>query len=177
VGDLGDNTAWGDQDLMSGAGPGRPRPGAVLGRVTLVVTRTASGAVRTTGSVAAGAVDRVLLRSTLVERVIDGLIEARVAERVVDRVLASPATERLVIRTLERPEMERLLAQVLDSPAVDRVMTSVLERVADSPEVRRAVAQQSAGLADEVAEQVRTRAAAGDDAAERLARRLLRRGP
>jgi hypothetical protein len=126
---------------------------------------------------AVGAVDRVLLDSQLVERVVDRLMEARVAERVVDRILASPATERLVSRTLERPEVERLLAEALNSRAVERVMTSVLERVADSPEVRRAVAQQSVGLADEVAEQVRTRAVAGDDAAERLARRLLRRTP
>jgi hypothetical protein len=140
-----------------------------------LVTRPPTAAARATSSMAVGAVDRLLLDSELVERVLDRLIEARVAERVVDRVLASPATERLLIRTLERPEVERLLADALDSRAVERVMTSVLERVADSPEVRRAVAQQSAGLADEVAEQVRTRAAAGDDAAERLARRLLRR--
>jgi hypothetical protein len=147
----------------------------MLGRVTFAITRTASGAARATGSVALGAADRLLLESRLVELVVDRLIEARVADRVVDRVLASPGTERLVARTLERPEVERLLADVLDSAAVDRVVTSVLERVADSPDVRRAVAQQSAGLADEVAEQVRTRAAVGDDAAERLARRLLRR--
>jgi pantoate kinase len=99
------------------------------------------------------------------------------AERAVDRVLRSREVRRILIETLERPELERLLAEALDSRAVDRAMAGVIERVADSPEVRRAIAQQSVGLADEVAEQVRTRAAAGDDVAERLARRLLRRRP
>jgi hypothetical protein len=99
------------------------------------------------------------------------------AERAVDQVLRSREVRRILIETLERPELERLLAEALDSRAVDRAMAGVIERVADSPEVRRAIAQQSVGLADEVAEQVRTRAAAGDEVAERLAHRLLRRRP
>jgi hypothetical protein len=97
------------------------------------------------------------------------------AERAIDQVLRSREVRRLLIETLERPELERLLADALDSRAVEQALAGVIERVADSPEVRRAIAQQSVGMADEMAEQVHTRAAAGDDLAERLARRLLRR--
>ena len=96
-------------------------------------------------------------------------------EWTVDQMLRSREMRRLVIETLERPELERLLAEALDSRAVEQAMAGIIERVADSPEVRRAIAEQSVGLADEMAEQVRTRAAAGDEVAERLARRLLRR--
>jgi hypothetical protein len=97
------------------------------------------------------------------------------AERAVDQLLRSREVRRLLIETLDRPELERLLADALDSRAVEQAMAGVIDRVADSPEVRRAIAQQSVGMADEMAEQVRTRAAAGDDIAERLVRRLLRR--
>ena len=97
------------------------------------------------------------------------------AERALDQILRSREVRRLLIETLDRPELERMLADALDSRAVDRAMAGVIERVADSQEVRRAIAQQSVGLADEMAEQVRTRAAAGDEVAERLARRLVRR--
>jgi hypothetical protein len=97
------------------------------------------------------------------------------AESAVDRLLRSREVRRLLIETLDRPELERLLADALDSRAVEQAMAGVIDRVAESPEVRRAIAQQSVGMADEMAEQVRTRAAAGDDVAERLVRRLLRR--
>ena len=53
----------------------------------------------------------------------------------------------------------------------------VLEWIADSPEIRKAVFQQSAGLADVVGREVRGRSASADDAAERLARSFLRRRP
>jgi hypothetical protein len=78
-----------------------------------------------------------------------------------------------VRRSLESELMRATTEQLLDSEE----MTRIVERVANSPELRSAVAAQSVGLADEVAEQVRVRAAAGDDVAERLARRLLRRRP
>ena len=97
------------------------------------------------------------------------------AEKAVDQLLRSREVRRLLVETLDRPELERLLADALDRRAVEQAMAGVIDRVAESPEVRRAIAQQSVGMADEMAEQVRTRAAAGDDVAERVVRRLLRR--
>lgn len=113
-------------------------------------------------------------------------LAVQAAERVIDRLLTSPEVERLVVETLQRPELERLVRQSLESElartTMDQLLDSeemalILERVANSPEVRSAIAAQSIGLADEVADQVRVRATAGDDIAERLARRLLRRRP
>jgi cell division inhibitor SulA len=56
-------------------------------------------------------------------------------------------------------------------------MRLVLEWIAGSREVRDAVLHQSADLADVVGREVRGRSADADAAAERLARRILRRGP
>jgi hypothetical protein len=53
----------------------------------------------------------------------------------------------------------------------------VVEWVANSPEIREAVFNQSAGLADVVGREARGRSATADDKAERLARSVLRRRP
>ena len=51
----------------------------------------------------------------------------------------------------------------------------MIARIAEGPELRAAVAAQSAGLADMVAEEIRDRSVAADDSAERLARSLIPR--
>jgi hypothetical protein len=82
--------------------------------------------------------------------------------------------------------LERLLARVLDSrfadSATDQVLASeelrrIVAHVAASEEVRTALQAQSAGLATEVAGEVRDRTNTIDDALERSVRRLLRRRP
>jgi hypothetical protein len=54
-------------------------------------------------------------------------------------------------------------------------MRRVLGFVMSSPELRAALAQQSAGLATDLASGVRVRTSMGDDRAERLVRAILRR--
>jgi hypothetical protein len=95
-------------------------------------------------------------------------------------ILDSPELAQL----LDSPSLERVLERVLDSrladEMTDRVLASdelqrVVSHIAQSDEVRTALTQQSAGLANEVADQVRSRTVAADDVAERFARRILRR--
>jgi hypothetical protein len=116
---------------------------------------------------------------------LQGRLEAEL-ERLIAAALDSPATDRIVQRVLQSPGVERAIVTVLESEllleSTERALRSeeiglVLAWIADSPEIRRAVFQQSAGLADVVEEEVRARSANADDAAERFARALLRRPP
>jgi hypothetical protein len=82
----------------------------------------------------------------------------------------------------------RQLAAATVSAAVHRVTDGLLDqefedayqraiaRMLETPEIAELVREQSAGLAQELATSVRERAVTGDDLAERLIRRLLRRG-
>jgi hypothetical protein len=120
------------------------------------------------------------------ERLVIGTLERPELERLIAAALDSPATDRIVQRVLQSPGVERAIVTVLESEllleSTERALRSeeirlVLEWVAESPEIRKAVFQQSAGLADVVGHEVRGRSAHADDAAERLARGFLRRRP
>ena len=106
-------------------------------------------------------VGRVLdraLAGPLPEEVTRSLVRHRVAERVVRELAASGELERLVDKALASPETLVLVDRVLASEA----MTQVLERTLAGPEVRAAMASQSAGLAGHVAGGVRDAATAAD---------------
>ena len=140
-----------------------------------------------------------LLRGPLIDQLVAALAEARVIERIVERLLEEEVAERIVVVALGSPTMDRIVERVLESPSVERAIERVLEsslvsettervlvsaelqrvvdRIANSPEVRNAIAQQSFGLADVVAQEVRSRSVTGDETAERLARSILRRRP
>jgi uncharacterized RDD family membrane protein YckC len=105
------------------------------------------------------------------------------------------ATEDAIVRAVESEAMERALARVLDGPVVDRAVKRALEseavdqawerllasdeaqklveRIAEAPEIRAAIASQSAGLLEDIARQVRGLARRLDDLAERVVRRVL----
>jgi hypothetical protein len=162
---------------------------------------------RVTGAMVEHAViERVaaqLLEAGTLERVTEP-IAARVVEspdldRVVGRVLASPALDELIAKLLDSPSTDRVVAQMLASPGLERLVVKVMEsrlvddltdqvlasdelqrvvsHIAQSPELRAAIAEQSVGLAGELADQVRARTVVADERAERAARRLLRRKP
>ena len=140
-----------------------------------------------------------LLRGPLIDQLVAALAEARVIERIVERLLDEEVAERIVVVALESPTIDRIVERVLESPSVERAIERVLEsslvsattervlvsaelqrvveRIANSPEVRNAIAQQSFGLADVVAQEVRSRSVTGDETAERIARSVLRRRP
>jgi uncharacterized RDD family membrane protein YckC len=107
-------------------------------------------------------VGRVLdraLAGPLPEEVTRSLVRHRVAERVVLELAASGELERLVDTALASPETLVLVDRVLASEA----MAHVLERTLAGPEVRAAMASQSAGLAEQVADDVRGAATSLDE--------------
>jgi uncharacterized RDD family membrane protein YckC/plasmid stabilization system protein ParE len=106
-------------------------------------------------------VGRVLdraLSGPLPEEVTRSLVRHRVAERMIQELAASGELERLLDKALASPETLVLVDRVLASEA----MAHVLERTLSGPEVRKAMASQSHGLAEQVAGDVRE-AAAGVD--------------
>lgn len=133
----------------------------------------------------------------LLRELADQIANSGAADELVERLLSSgafdnvgtvvidhPATEAAIASALDAPGMERLIARVMDSHMVDEVVTRLLESdemplildyVTRSPELRAALAHQTAGLAGEVGVGVRNRTVAADDAAERVARSLFRR--
>lgn len=110
----------------------------------------------------------------------------RAAEQAVEdaivRAVESEAVERAVARVLEGPVLDRAVERALESPAVElaweRLLASeeaqkLVERIAEAPEIRAAIASQSAGLLEDIGRQVRGVARRLDDAVERLVRRIL----
>jgi len=136
--------------------------------------------------------------------VLDAILASSVADEAVDRVLASHWAERTVVQVVDGEQAHRALELALESPALERAVSQVLaSRIADeaiarivertlerlpespalwglidaisqSPAVREAISTQSAGMAAEVAEDVRMRSRRADDQLEGAARRILR---
>jgi uncharacterized RDD family membrane protein YckC len=103
-------------------------------------------------------------------------------EEAIVRALESEAVERAFTRLLEGPAVEQAVKQALESPAVeqawDRLLASdeaqrLVERIAEAPEVRAAIAAQSAGLLEDIARQIRRVARRLDDGLERVVRTVL----
>lgn len=145
---------------------------------------------RETAAVTAGYRVRVLgeriLRSGVVDEVIDRLLTTGAFDHVVTVVINHPATEAMITSAFDDPGVDRLIASILDSRLIDEVtarlldsdeMRLILDHVTRSPELRAALAAQTAGLAGDMAEGVRSRTVIADDAAERFARGLFRRRP
>ena len=112
------------------------------------------------------------------------LAEHQVIERVARPVLAAPEVEDALAAMLEEERTRRIVEQALDSRLATRVTDHLLqspeleravEQIASSAAVRAALVNQSNSLADELADGLRRRAERLDDAAERTARRWLRR--
>lgn len=115
-------------------------------------------------------ISRTLERPEL-ERLIVLALDSPATDRIVRSVLAAPGVELAITRVLESELLDATTARFLESEEIERV----IERIAHGPELRAAVAAQSAGLADMVAEEIRGRSVAADDTAERLARSLVPR--
>ena len=127
-------------------------------------------------------IDDAVDRAT--EEAIVRALESPGVERALARVVERAADEGSVSRLLDSEALERALAQALDSELVDRLWDRLLaseeaqklvERIAAAPEVRAAVAMQGVGLVEDLGRQVARVSARLDDAAERIARALLRR--
>lgn len=145
---------------------------------------------------AARTVDRALA-GPLTEAVGRSLAEHRVAERLAGELVATGAVEHAMIGALEHDEARRLLESALASPGTERLLAAVLESrlvpeltdrilaseemqavlryVATSPELRRAMTEQSSSLAEEMVGGLRERTESLDGAAEATIRGWLRR--
>jgi len=131
------------------------------------------------------AVGRSLVEHRVVERFATEVLEARAAESAASTpAVDGERVEQLVREALENPEFERMLTEAIhsrltteladeitQSPAFKRVLTNVMT----SPEVRRALEQQTAGLGADVAAASRKHARRADDSVEKKVRGWLRR--
>lgn len=145
----------------------RPEPKAERGRPPLPARIFGRGA-RGAGQLAeATGLDRAAEQA--VEDAIVRAVESEAVERAVARVLDGPALDQAVKRALESPAVEQAWERVLASDEAQRLV----ERIAEAPEVRAAIAAQSAGLLEDIARQVRAVARRLDDALERVVRRVL----
>jgi hypothetical protein len=156
----------GESAVRAAAGPSRAIWRSWPLAPTRAVTEPVLGAL-----VVRGRREEVRVRVALERGVTDRAAAVAADYALLDRVLASPEVEAFIVRVMQSTLVDDLTDQVLASEELQRVV----EHVAQSEEVRRALRAQSQGLADEVAGEMRTRSAAADDAAERFARRLLRR--
>jgi hypothetical protein len=157
--------------LESSGREDRRRAGATVDRfVETILDRVAVRLVR------AGLVERLtaeLIAADVPERVAAQVVESHVAEEVVEQLIASNTLDRLVETVLESPLYEGVVDRVLESEE----LWGIVYRIAHSPEVMSAITTGSAGLAGEVADQMRRRTEVADDIAETIARRVLRRAP
>ena len=105
---------------------------------------------------------------------LDAVLESRVAEEAVDRALASRLAEHTVDRVFDQ---ERLIDETVTRLLESQELWVLVDSIAKSPAVTEAIARQSVGFADQVAEGVRERTQSLDMRLERAARRMARRPP
>ena len=105
---------------------------------------------------------------------LDAVLASRVAEEAVDRALASRLAEHTVDRVFEQ---ERLIDETVTRLIESEELWVLVDSIAKSPAVTDAIARQSVGFADQVAEEVRERTQRLDMRLERTARRMARRPP
>jgi Flp pilus assembly protein TadB len=142
-----------------------------------LVARTSDQA-RVSGSRELKRLGDQLSESGLADEIIDKLLSSGAFDRIVTVVINHPATEALVVNVVDEPALERLVSRVMESRLVDGVtaqMQAILDYITRSPELRAALAHQTAGMAEDVAIGVRSRTYNADATAERFARRLLKR--
>ena len=171
---------------------------ARLGRMALGPARAAARSGRSALSGEAERAIDAVLAGPLPETVVQSLVEHRVVERVVaewlEALAAAPSgsnperlrLEQALERALASPELERRLSEAISSrlteTLADRVVRSEAFRKAlagtlGSPEVRAALARQTAGFGADLAGSLRRRTRGADDGAERRIRRAFGRRP
>jgi uncharacterized RDD family membrane protein YckC len=145
----------------------RPEPKPPRRRPPLPARLFGRGA-RGAGQIAeAAGIDRAIEQAT--EDAIVRAVESEAMERALARVLDGPVVDRAVKRALESEAVDQAWERLLASDEAQRLV----ERIAEAPEIRAAIASQSAGLLEDIARQVRGVGRRLDDLAERVVRRVL----
>jgi hypothetical protein len=116
------------------------------------------------------AVDR-LLAGPLTEQIARAVSEHQVVERIAQELTAQGTVTAVIEQALEGGLAAEITERVIASPEMEQLIAFI----AASPELRDAIAEQSAGLAQEMVAGVRTRTQTMDDLAERTVRGWLRR--
>jgi uncharacterized RDD family membrane protein YckC len=112
------------------------------------------------------------MRSPAVERaIVRVLVEENAIERGLERALTSDEIVEAIVKALDSEAADRVWAEILASPKAQMLV----ERIAEAPEVRAAIAEQSIGLITDVGRRLTVITEALDDAAERVVHRLLRK--
>jgi len=164
-------------DSLRDAARRNGRPATLPGRLLDGGARGARRVVGATG------LDRAV--ESVAEEAIVRAIESPAVEGALERVLRGPMVEEAVGAAINSPAVERSVMEALDSEMVDRVWARLLagdetqrlvERIAEAPELRAAIAAQSVGVFEDLAQQARGVASRLDGAVERPARFLGRRG-
>jgi uncharacterized RDD family membrane protein YckC len=159
----------------------RGRLAGAAGRVAVSPARAAARAWR--GPIEDALADAVVAPE--VARVVDRALAGSLPEEIARSLVRHRVLERIMAELVESGELERVVTAALANPATlaatDRVLASdvtdrVVRHVARSPELRQAIAHETAGLAEEVVAEVRGSAARLDDRAEQLVRRRRARG-
>lgn len=104
---------------------------------------------------------------------LDALLTSTLAAEAVDRVLASQIVRDGLDKVLAGPLVDETVARLLRTDA----LWQLVDEIARSPSVAAAITQQSTGLMDEVADNVRTRTRTADDRLESRVRRAFGRKP
>lgn len=134
-----------------------------------------------------------LAGATGLERAVAGVVEETIVRTVesdaviqaIERIVGDGRLQAAIEQSIDPVMIEQAVRRAIESEVSDRVWEELLasdkaqmlvERVAEAPEVRAAIAQQGFGLITDVGRQVSRITEALDDAVERLAHALLRRG-
>jgi uncharacterized RDD family membrane protein YckC len=112
------------------------------------------------------------LEGSLPEDFARSIAEHRVIERMATELAANGALDLALENALASPRAAELTERLVQSDEMRRAIREVVA----SPAVREAIAQQSAGLAEELFDGIRADAARLDDRVERAARRSPRQG-
>ncbi len=123
-------------------------------------------------------------RATGVDRALDAAVEEAIVRalnsRAVDRAIERAVARRAPTVELNAEELAQLVKRALGSEASERIWAEVLaseqaqmlvERIAGAPEIRAAIAAQSAGLLTDVGVRLTRLTEALDDTMERVVRR------
>jgi hypothetical protein len=119
--------------------------------------------------------------SPLLEQIVGRVAEERLVERAVAELIARGTVARVAEQLVEAGVAGEVVDGSLVDEVTDRVLASdemrrVLGYVMGSPELRAALAEQSAGFATDMASGMRVRSSAADAWAEKIARSILRGG-
>jgi hypothetical protein len=114
--------------------------------------------------------------TNLITRMISPVTNSRLMRPVQNRYDTVAARgEEMLERLVESGWSEEKAGRLLARNASAEVMDELLAYLAEKPEIRQLVQQQGVGLAGELVEQIRGRAAAADNLVDRISGTILRR--